>query len=123
MNDPVLKILRRAKKILTNPKVWLKNSFATTGLRGRDCEPEFRHAKCFCLLGALERAEFEICSNIDKEFNSITRREIYPFLPTGHRRNIASWNDSEYVTHKAVLGILRAAIRLRKDKLLSKTAA
>ena len=115
MKDPVLAILNRTIKIFSTPTAWIKGTLAKTGRRGRDIDPENKKAKCFCLIGGLQRAEHELKYS-DKVYRR-ARKYVMEVLPASFLNNPVGFNDAPSRKHKEVMSVLRAAAKLRRASL------
>ncbi|BCJ91804.1 hypothetical protein IZ6_25390 [Terrihabitans soli] len=106
--NPALLILRGVRLILSDPKRWTKGSLARTS-RGKEVTEVSPSASCFCLEGALFRAEHELkLSNIDRVS---ARSIIQSVLPKPFGMSIWLFNDSKRTSHKRLLKVIDLAIK------------
>ncbi len=102
-----LQIFEGARKYLTNPKNWARESLWTDG-EGRNVE--IGKAVCFCIDGALERAAYDIDKNDYR-----TNWEQRSLLGFESFNELYSWHDDMSTTHQDVLDLLDQAIHKLKS--------
>jgi hypothetical protein len=103
------RVLRRAKTLLNSPDNWLKEEFAVAADNSR-VFPFSSNACRFCLIGALNRAEFELYERADQLYGTeclqrIAGRSIRIFgvMPV-------AFNDNPATTHGDIIRYLDALI-------------
>lgn len=97
----IIRTLRRARNIIRT-KGWTQG-FSARNADRRYTDPRSTEAVCFCILGAIDRAnnELQLCSG------SKAADVIRDVTPTGL---IAEWNDHPNRTKSQVLAIFGEAI-------------
>ena len=108
-NNPKIKtILKAAREILQDEKRWTKGYFARTaaGDRVESCN---KAAVCYCAMGAIDKAAVEAREPRfgvgDDAIDALAK-----FLPDGHQKSVASFNDNPKTTHAEVLALFDQAI-------------
>jgi hypothetical protein len=96
--------LSRTREIISTS--WTKGTYAKDS-EGRSCIISSPDAKCFCLLGALRRTEYEL--GTDKTWYQ-ARAIIANVLNTGRMGGIIDFNDNLSTTKADVLSLLDKAI-------------
>jgi hypothetical protein len=107
-NQDVLKVLRSARRLVSNPKKWIKHQSEHLGDDGK---------VSYCIHGAIEAAAFAGSANRAARSASErairARREVVKAIAvySGGEWDIASYNDRYRTTHKDVYKVLTRAIK------------
>ncbi|QNK01714.1 DUF6197 family protein [Dyella telluris] len=115
LKNAKLQALVGAFLILKNPARWIKGSYATDkkGNGRTGVHSEALNAKCFCTVGALRRADFELYGDNADSSNgaeSILDKAVAKFTKGG-QDEVINFNDAEGTKHKDVLTLLGDVIR------------
>lgn len=97
----IVKVLSRAKELITQG--WTQEFFARDKNR-TVCHSASKNAVCFCLLGAIKRANREFKTEYRDEL--IIEDRLINFL----KESPASWNDAPERTKDDVLSLLSTLI-------------
>ena len=98
-------ILTKARDILTPEGAWIQ-FYPALDVRGNSRDPEDRRARCWCLVGALERAAYD---SSDPE-GAMLECAMFALQAALGRDALAAWNDAPSRTHEEVLQLLDRAI-------------
>lgn len=117
-------ILRKARKLIADPEHWTQGSYAREAQNGASTTIASDRARCFCSIGALERAAFDTSGyrllwNPRQVGSYRAARaclfdalaDIAPSFPV-----VVSFNDDLDTTHADVLALFDRAIALAEDK-------
>lgn len=111
-------LLKKARRLLTNPKRWLKGAEAADR-RGVLVSPRSKKAETFCAIGAVGRYTSEgwdsatqICLASNALAGAIRSKTF--------RRDIVGFNDAKRTSHKQLLGVFDRAIKAELKKEASK---
>lgn len=110
-----IRVLKRAKQILSSPKRWVRGDFAFT----KDMVPVgscTEEAFCFCMAGAIERAECDL--GLENTWNHAVDASgmLKEALPKKFH-SIPGYNDAPGRTYLQVIKTLDKAIVLGKRHL------
>lgn len=123
-----LRILRRAREILTRPEAWTRGAFARrpprtalerevalsqTGKLKCDVGSDF--ADCFCAVGACGRAAYELGVPLEETLATTRLREEIVRRVSG-APGVAFWNDDPGTTHAEVLALFDRVIEREEAK-------
>jgi superfamily II helicase len=108
--DKVLEILTRARALLSEEVNWTQNSFARTA-DGVPIQAEDPKACKFCMVGALNRANFE--ANTNWWVERIAATDVLRCAIGG---SITGYNDNPYCQHSNVLKAFDRAIACAKEQ-------
>ena len=97
-------ILVRTRELIADPKSWLQRNSARNSV-GCTVGTRSSRAKSFCVLGALDRASWELKTDLPSK---TLRAPIKNHLPPSSR--VVDWNDAPRRTHAQVLRLLDKAI-------------
>jgi len=104
-------VLRRARKLITDPKRWIKGAFTR----------KVKRVQCYCGLGAIAKAAGVKIKSEQHLSNELRLPDEYYAAHALLNRAahfacfFASYNDREDVTHADVLAVFDRAIELAKD--------
>ena len=110
MTVPVLEILKRTKEILTPDGVWIQRGYSWESPSVAVSVP-VPQAMCFCVLGAMDRAHWEL-EPTDEESpfgggpEAISALDLH--IPL--QMSLPEWNDRPGRTKEEVLALLDTAI-------------
>lgn len=107
----VLEVLETARVILTKPENWTRKAYARDA-RGERVSPKAHQAKCFCSIGALDRAGGRF-GRPELGLISDARR----YLTTAAGMNVEEYNDRPSTTHADVINLFGRAIELVKEEI------
>lgn len=109
VSNPVVKVLKKAKKLIADPRHWIKGRYATTKT-GRPVASWEEGAECFCAMGAVIRASG---AHYDAE-----QQPPADFLRKAAPRSLTvpQFNDRPETTHTDVMVMFDKAIRLAEGK-------
>jgi len=118
INPFTLDRLRRARRLITDPRYWTQGAYARN-IQGDECAPDEPPAFCFCTYGALARATgcrpFEVSTYAGEALDALvlTLNEDFDDMPIA---SIPEWNDNSQRTHADVLALFDKTIeRLEKE--------
>jgi len=114
-DDPALRILKRAARILSKPEAWTKKAEARTET-GKEIFYDSNRAVCFCSMGAIWRARKDILGTQDCDDDYSVLRKVVKGAHTGI--GIVDWNDAPERTHAEVLAAFQEAIAQREQDLI-----
>ena len=110
MTVPVLEILKRAKEILTPDGVWIQRGYSWESPSVAVSVP-VPQAMCFCVLGAMDRAHWELePSDEESPFGGGPEAISALGRHISQLTSIPEWNDHPGRTKESVLALLDAAI-------------
>lgn len=96
----LLKVLRRARTILSRPNAWIKGDLAQDELE-EPVSVDSRKACRFCTIGAIERATFDVTGTCDAALTCTAANLMRGDSPV----SVVGWNDSKY---RSVMDVLMA---------------
>ena len=104
-------ILKRAKKLISDPKRWTKNAFAKAS-DGNVISPESDNAVCWCSMGAVRKASFGK-SRYDQA-KATLEMAAKRFRIVGVDRDVAPIPEdvNDHRDHATVMRMFDSAIRL-----------
>lgn len=110
-----LEVLERTRELIADPKHWIKGALAKQTRRARTTvEPSDPSATCFCLVGAVVRAESELGFTGSEVLSAI---EQCVRLLTQSSFLFAAWfNDDRYTHHADVMAVLDCAIEKERSR-------
>lgn len=106
MGEPVVEVLIEARRLIGEVG-W--NQHANAKYRNEACEPLFSLAQSFCLVGAIERAAYNLRLDPDGEESGQARIKLQRAIGDD-LRSIVTWNDRNGRTKDEVLELLQVAI-------------
>ena len=118
-------LLERTVTILSNPESWTQH-FMARDASGEPVEAYEESAKCFCMLGAMERARYgiiphaalmeqyanEVAMQSEHDAQAIVRHILAKRYGTGSY-GISTFNDC--APHATVLSVLNESLQYSKD--------
>lgn len=120
-NQDVL-ILRRAIKILSKPGAWTKGALARSKSDvDRQSAERFRvsvtnrNAVCFCAVGAINRASYELGYETSKDYDAFNGAFNFPTVRKVNQnifpRRLQSLNDARNTSLSKIISILEDTIK------------
>lgn len=106
-----LSVLKQARELLSDPKHWIKGTFARDDL-GMECSPTAESAKCWCLFGAIRKASDDD-RVLDPNLSHVGALSIKTLdILASELGNVhpPTWQDTEDRTHSEVLDLLDRVI-------------
>lgn len=110
-----LTILKRARKLLSNPKRWCQGKFAKDGY-GNGCSVDDERAYQFCAAGAVEKAAGGVVEDFHEAAEALSR--------CVRGGSVIGFNDAPRRKHEQILAAFDKAIaRAEKAELAAKKGA
>lgn len=110
-SNPTVKLLKKAKKLIADPRHWRKYWYAATP-EGARVLPWAKEAESFCSLGAIIRAS-ETGSFVAE--NGPAAQLLQKVIAEKSFKSVPAFNDDTGTTHTDVMVAFDAAIRLAKE--------
>lgn len=112
--DPIVALLTDARKLIAE-KGWTSNSLARDAA-GQCCDPTSAKAACFCIVGALNRAAWDIRPTVRQGHKSQAFVLLEAVTRRRSGRRIADFNDTVADSPETILSVFDEAIAARQQK-------
>lgn len=110
MNNDAVTILRKAKKLISNPKRWCKNGGNASDSNGRLTDALNTHAVAWCVYGAVLKVDRNVLAGDSVE--KLLRKACEKV--TKEHSLVSLYNDTH--THEEVMHLLDVAIQLGEEQ-------
>jgi hypothetical protein len=119
MHERALGLLVRARELIQEREHWIRHNLARNA-KGEVVNPSDPEATCFCILGALDRAQHELTPERDSALPTLgildARKLLWDYLPDKYQRHLCTdptlalpaFNDSN--EHYAVIELFDQVI-------------
>lgn len=113
-NLGAIAILREARKLLSEPGSWIQYEDARDA-SGTPVPARNEDAKCFCLVGALERASYDLRGKVKALDICDARAAVCIAVNLPLKQTLIEWNDTQNRTADDVLNALTTALQIAES--------
>lgn len=101
--------------LLGKPERWIKGSKARDAY-GNWCDPSWPDARCFCLLGAVDRLNGSHSFRVHSDLCFAIAQAIAIEFPKWRGRGIARFNDSRHRRHEDIVRVSKRADKIYRER-------